>query len=247
VVLVLLDGLGDRPQLDLGGRTPLEAARLPVLDELARRGACGLHVPFGPGRAAASEVAHWAIFGYEGIPFCGRAVLEALGHGLSADDSDPRFYAALRASEVRNGAVWITGRPGPDDEADARGLQAAVPQAAADHIFELEWLRLGEGILRLRGAGAETAAISDSDPFFEDRQPWLRPLALAGAAPAAAAAAAGLAQYLRAARQVLAAHEINVARVRRGLPALDTLTTKWAGARLPLPSFQDRAGMSGAW
>ncbi|MBJ7603855.1 MAG: phosphoglycerate mutase [Candidatus Dormibacteraeota bacterium] len=246
VVLVLLDGLGDRPQTDLGGLTPLEAARLPVLDKLARRGACGLHVPFGPGRAAASEVAHWAIFGYEAIPFCGRAVLEALGHGLAVNDSDPRLYTALRTSESRDGAVWITGRAEPDDEADARRLLAALPQIAGDHIFELEWMRLGEGILRLPGASAEAAAISDSDPFFEDRQPWLLPLPLAGAESAAAAAAAGLAEYLRAARAFLASNEINAVRVRRGLPALDTLTTKWAGARRPLPTFQDRVGMAGA-
>ncbi|MDQ6921233.1 MAG: phosphoglycerate mutase [Candidatus Dormibacteraeota bacterium] len=246
MVLVLLDGLGDRAQSDLGGLTPLEAARLPVLDELAKRGACGLHVPFGPGRAAASEVAHWAIFGYAETPFCGRAVLEALGHDLVVDDTDPRLYAALRTSEVREDAVWITGRAGREDESDARKLLTALPQSFGGQGFELTWLRLGEGILRLPGAGAAAAAISDSDPFFEDRQPWLLPLALAGARPAATAAAAGLAEYLREARRVLAAHGLNRSRVQRGQPALDTLTTKWAGARLPLPTFQERVGMPGA-
>lgn len=246
MVLVLLDGLGDRAQPELGGRTPLEAAHTPVLDELARRGACGLHVPFGPGRAAASEVAHWSIFGYEGIPFCGRAVLEALGFGIAVDDSDPRLYAALRTSEVRDGVVWITGRAGREGEVDARALLAALPQPSGDQAFELEWVRLGEGILRLAGASPKAAAISDSDPFFDDRQPWLRPLALVGSGPAAEAAAAALAQYLREARRALVAHEINVARARKGLPALDTLTTKWAGARRPLAAFRERVGIGGA-
>lgn len=246
MVLVLLDGLGDRAQFELRGRTPLEAANTPVLDELARRGACGLHVPFGPGRAPASEVAHWSIFGYEGVPFCGRAVLEALGFGMAVDDSDPRLYAALRTSEVRDGAVWITGRAGREDEVEARALLAALPVSNGDQTFELNWVRLGEGILRLAGAGAEAAAISDSDPFFEDRQPWLRPLALTGAGPAAAPVAAALADYLLEARRALTAHHINVARVSRGLPALDTLTTKWAGARRPLAAFRDRVGMAGA-
>ena len=50
-VLVILDGLGDRPIPELGGRTPSEAAETPVLDRLARRGASGWHVPFGWGRA----------------------------------------------------------------------------------------------------------------------------------------------------------------------------------------------------
>ena len=56
-MLVILDGLGDRPVPQLGGRTPSEAARTPVLDELARRGASGWHVPLGWGRAPASELA----------------------------------------------------------------------------------------------------------------------------------------------------------------------------------------------
>ena len=242
VVLVLLDGLGDRAQPELGGRTPLEAARTPVLDELARRGACGLHVPLGPGRAPASEVAHWSIFGYEGVPFPGRAVLEALGFGLAVADSDPRLYTALRTSTTRGREVWITGRAAAADTDDARRLLADLPRADG---FELEWVRLGEGILRLRGAGPEAAAITDSDPFFEDRQPWLRPRALAGSDASAHASALALATYLLTARRELAGHPVNRDRARRGLPALDTLTTKWAGARLPLPTFAERVGTRG--
>lgn len=242
IVLVLIDGLGDRAQPELGGRTPLEAARTPVLDQLASRGACGLHVPMGPGRAAASEVAHWSIFGYEGLRFPGRAVLEALGWGREVADSDPRLYAALRPSSIRDGAVWITGRAAAADDADARRLFADLRPAAG---FRLDWIRLGEAILRLEGAGPEAAAITDSDPFFEDRQPWLRPRPQVGAGPSASDSAEALAGFLLAARRELTAHPINRARAGRGLPALDTLTTKWAGARLPLPTFAERIGVGG--
>jgi len=69
VVLVVLDGLGDRAIPELEGRTPAEAARTPVLDRLARRGASGWHLPFGWGRAPASELAHWAMFGYGDVSF----------------------------------------------------------------------------------------------------------------------------------------------------------------------------------
>lgn len=242
VVIVLLDGLGDRAQPALGNRTPLEAARTPMLDELVRRGACGLHVPLGPGRAPSSEVAHWSLFGFEGLRFPGRAVLEALGAGLAVEDSDPRFYAALRPSTTRAGTTWITGRAAAADTADARLLLAHLPARTG---FGFEWTRLGEGILRLVGAGAEAAAITDSDPFFEDRQPWLRPLPHAGAPSAAAGAARALARFLLDGRAALSEHPLNRERVERGQPALDTLTTKWAGARLPLPTFRQRVGLRG--
>ena len=242
VVLILLDGLGDRAQPELGGLTPLEAAETPFLDELARRGACGLHVPLGPGRAPSSEVAHWSIFGYEGLRFPGRAVLEALGAGLTVADPDPRLYAALRPSVERDGLTWITGRAAAADEEDARLLLDHLPQRPG---FELEWIRLGEAVLRLRGAGAAASAITDSDPFFEDRQPWLRPLPHAGAAPAATAAARALTEYLLSTRRALSEHSLNRSRLERGLPALDTLTTKWAGARLAVPTFRQRVGLRG--
>ena len=50
ILLVILDGLGDRACAELGDRTPCEAARTPQLDALAARGVSGVHVPFGPGQ-----------------------------------------------------------------------------------------------------------------------------------------------------------------------------------------------------
>jgi 2,3-bisphosphoglycerate-independent phosphoglycerate mutase len=82
ILLVVLDGLGDRACSELSDRTPCEAAATPNLDALTTQGACGVHVPFGPGRATSSEYAHWALFGFSGVPFPGRAAIEALGVGL---------------------------------------------------------------------------------------------------------------------------------------------------------------------
>ncbi|MDQ3778408.1 MAG: phosphoglycerate mutase, partial [Actinomycetota bacterium] len=79
VVVVLLDGLGDRAHASLGGRTANEAARTPNLDELAARGSCGVLYAIGPGRAPSSELAHWSMFGYGADEYPGRAALEALG------------------------------------------------------------------------------------------------------------------------------------------------------------------------
>jgi 2,3-bisphosphoglycerate-independent phosphoglycerate mutase len=41
-ILVVMDGLGDRPVRELGGLTPLEAAHTPNLDALAARGITGV-------------------------------------------------------------------------------------------------------------------------------------------------------------------------------------------------------------
>ncbi len=240
-VLVILDGLGDRPVPELGGRTPAEAARTPVLDDLARRGASGWHVPLGPGRAPSSELAHWALLGYEGQPFPGRTVLEGLGAGLEVPEGQAVLHGALRTSRVDGDVVRVTGRAGRDDAADAESLLAGLRSLGRDlgvHLNDLG--RPGEALLTFPGHAS--GDVSDSDPFFEDLHPWLRPVATS---PAGEALAEDLTAFLLAARAALAASPVNRARAERGAPPLDLLTTKWAGARGPLPSFDEVAGVAG--
>ncbi|PVY96013.1 phosphoglycerate mutase [Actinomycetospora cinnamomea] len=245
VVLVVLDGLGDRPVPELRGRTPAEAARTPVLDALATRGASGWHLPFGWGRAPSSELAHWAMFGYGDVPFPGRAVLEALGTGIDVPDGVGVTHAALRTSSVdAAGRVWITGRTAREDADDAASLLEALDDVTRAHGHRLVPLEgRGEAVLFLPACGS--GAVTDSDPFFEDRHPWLAVLPL-DEAPGAAPTAEALTALLREARAVLLAHPVNARRCGRGLPALDVLTTKWSGARDAVPSFDAHVGVPGA-
>ncbi|MEJ2865604.1 alkaline phosphatase family protein [Actinomycetospora flava] len=246
VVLVVLDGLGDRPVPELGDLTHAEAARTPVLDALAARGSSGWHLPFGWGRAPSSELAHWAMFGYADVPFPGRAVLEALGAGIEVPADTAVTHAALRTSSVAaDGRVWITGRAAGWDVDDASALLEALGPVVASHGARLEALGgRGEALLVLDGRdGSSAGAVTDSDPFFEDRHPWLRVQACEeGAAPTAEA----LTALLLEARSVLVEHPVNAARRDRDRPPLDVLTTKWSGARGAVPRFVDHVGVRGA-
>ena len=96
IVVVLLDGLGDRAHDALGGRTGNEAAHTPVLDALCARGSCGVLYAIGPGRAPSSEVAHWSMLGYAAEESPGRAVFEAVGRRHELEHDAVYAYAALR-------------------------------------------------------------------------------------------------------------------------------------------------------
>jgi 2,3-bisphosphoglycerate-independent phosphoglycerate mutase len=189
IVVLLLDGLADRAHESLGGRSGLEAARTPNLDALCGRGSCGVLYAVGPGRAPSSEVAHWAMLGYRPDEFPGRAVFEALGRGQETSSEHVFAYAALRPAERRDDGWWLTGRPDPDRDAEeAERLVDACDGIEVEGLtFALSHVWRGEAILRISGGADER--VTDTDAFFRDRHPLLRPQPLVPEAERTARAA----------------------------------------------------------
>jgi len=90
MIYVLLDGVGDLPHPDLGGKTPLEAADTPVMDALARNGAQGEVISVGRGIAPESDIAVFNMLGYKfaHADYVGRGVIEAIGVGVDFKNGD---------------------------------------------------------------------------------------------------------------------------------------------------------------
>jgi 2,3-bisphosphoglycerate-independent phosphoglycerate mutase len=88
IVLLVADGLGGMP-LAPGGRTELESANTPHLDQAAREGVCGLSLPVLPGITPGSGPGHLALFGYDPLEYqIGRGILEALGINFPVGPQD---------------------------------------------------------------------------------------------------------------------------------------------------------------
>ena len=232
IVVLLLDGLADRAHALLEGRSGVEAAATPNLDALCAAGSCGVLYAVGPGRAPSSEVAHWSMLGYRPDEFPGRAVFEALGRGQDVSAEHVFAYAALRPAERRDDGWWLTGRPDPERDADeAERLVARCDDITVDGLtFSLTHVWRGEAVLRVSG-GADDR-VTDSDAFFRDRHPVLRPQALVREAERTARAAE---EWTREVIRRLDGERFNV------------ITLKWWGRAHDVPSFEQRHGLRGTF
>ena len=87
--LVIPDGAADEPQPRLGGKTPLQAANIPGMDEVARTGIVGRadHVPAS--MPSGSDVGTMSLFGYDPLVYhTGRAPIEAAAQGIELGELD---------------------------------------------------------------------------------------------------------------------------------------------------------------
>ncbi len=247
IVLVLLDGLGDRSYQTLGNLTPLQAAQTPNMDRLARMGSNGLFHASLTGLCLPSETAHYLIFGYDLSLFPGRGLLEAVGYGIPFRDDDVLCLAHLSEVVWREGLPILTkSRADIKGDADEIGrLYAAISSYASDGIqFSLYRTGQNDAILMMRGP--VSPHISDCDTMMIGT-PLAEVVPMAGnpEPERAGRTAWALNRYLRYCHRTLSRHEVNRERIRAGLPSANFLAPQRAGRRIPQEPFCEKWGVKG--
>ncbi len=246
ILYVVLDGLGDDVLEELGERTPLEAAATPNLDRLASMGRLGQVRVVGPGIAPESDVAVFAILGYDPTTsHTGRGPLEALGAGLPFEPGDLAWRANF-ATVDKEGRI-LDRRAGRDlatEEASslAELIQREVRLPGASFSFRATVEHRASLVIRDE-AGPLSDQVSNTDPAyrregalgvalerFEEKIQECRALV----EDERAHRAAELTNiFVDEARRILAGAEANRARERRGRPPANAILTRDAGNRLP--------------
>jgi len=169
VVLVLGDGMADRPIKELGGLTPLQAAKTPSMDKIAKFGICGIMDTISPGIPPGSDTAHLAIFGYDPFKvYGGRGVFEALGIGLDVKKGDLCFRSNFATVDER--MIVLDRRAGRIEEGGEE-LAKALDGIKLESFPEIEVIfkhsTEHRGSLILRGPDL-SGMVSNSDPHVEN-------------------------------------------------------------------------------
>ncbi|GAI50784.1 unnamed protein product, partial [marine sediment metagenome] len=200
IVLLVIDGVGGLPSPKTG-KTELETADTPNLDQLATKGICGLIDPVSPGITPGSAPAHLALFGYDPLSFSiGRGVLEAMGIDFDLKPGD--IAARGNFCTVDEAGLVIDRRAGriPTEKCTelCQLLDGSVIEGVKLFVRPVKEHRF---ITVLRGKGL-TPEVSDSDP----QQVGVAPGVIIALNPQADMIAAIAAQFIAQAKTLLAEH-----------------------------------------
>ncbi len=249
-LMVILDGLGDRPVPELGGFTPLESAYTPELDALATRGSTGLMSTYMPGVPVCTVTGTAALMGIPSaqavVP---RGPIEAAGVGLQLAPGD----VALRCN-----FATVQGPVGRFSLLDRRAGRIDVQ---TDELAEALSRELGEydgisarvrpatehrAVLALKGTDL-SASISDVDPGDGWEERGILPCrSLDMDNGSARRTAEAVNHFVMRSHVILEQHPVNRDRAKRGLPCANILLPRRAGQLLRLESVVNALGLRSA-
>jgi 2,3-bisphosphoglycerate-independent phosphoglycerate mutase len=237
-LLIILDGLGDRPNQKLNNMTPLENAKTPNLDFIASQGMCGNVYPISPGIRVGTDVGHLHIFGYDSNKvYSGRGPLEAFSAGMDLMPGDVAFRGNF--ATIDDNYTVIDRRAGRIREG-AKELASAINGLVLSDGTQVFVKELTEHRVAIVFRGKELSdKISCTDPgTAEEGERLILPSSLDGSS-AAEKTAKNLWEFTNRSYEILKDHPINKQRHAEGLNIANVIITRGAGQKKYIPSIKE--------
>lgn len=237
-IVLLGDGMADEPLEELGGRTPLEAARTPRMDALAVKGMLGMAETIPEGFHPGSDVANLSVFGYDPATcYSGRSPLEAASMGVDLAPEDVAFRLNLVTLTPHYGKLYMGDfSAGHISTPEARELIEALEEEFGGGEF-----RFYPGVsyrhLMVWKGGKDR--LTFTPPHDLTRQ------SIEGHLPEGEGADK-LIQLMNASQLLLHSHPVNVKRDQEGKSVANSIWL-WGHGRAPrMETLSAKYGLSGA-
>ncbi|MCE5335546.1 MAG: cofactor-independent phosphoglycerate mutase [Desulfobacteraceae bacterium] len=236
-VILVGDGMGDYPLDELGGRTPLEAAETPNLDQLVRTGRMGTVQTIPAGMPPGSDVANMSLLGYDpAVYHTGRGPLEAASMNVRLAPDEIAFRCNLvNLGRAADGSVVMGDySAGHITTEEAHGLIAALQETVSGTSLMLYPGVSYRHLLVWKGGKDGLRTTPPHDIIGQATEPYY----FLSEVPE-------LQSFVDAAAEVLRDHPINRSRTAAGkLPA--NAVWPWGQGRAPsMPRLQETYGISG--
>ena len=225
-VIILGDGMADLPVERLGGKTLLQYAHKPMMDQLAKEGRCGRLVTVPEGFPPGSEVANTAILGYDlNKVYEGRGPLEAASIGYEMADDD--FAIRCNIITIEDGKI-ITHNGGNLETDDARVLIEYLNEhLGSDRVKFITGIQYRH-LLVIKGGNKH---ITCAPPHDHPNEEW-KPLLVKADIPEAQETANLINDLILKSQELLAKHPYNVAKAAKGERQANSIWP-WSGGYRP--------------
>jgi 2,3-bisphosphoglycerate-independent phosphoglycerate mutase len=238
ILVVIMDGLGDRAVKQLGYKTPLQVAKKPNLDWFAQNGSTGSMDVIGPGIRPGSDTSHLALLGYDPYEvYTGRGPFEAAGVGLVGQYGDIAFRCNF--ATVDDKMDVLDRRAGRIKEPDTGELIKALEGLKINGIeIIVKDATEHRAVLLLRGEGLDPH-VTDADPHATAKVHRSEALV-----PQAKKTADVVNEFVKRSYEVLDAHPVNARRKKEGMLPANILLPRGGGPFPKIEPFEKRYGMT---
>lgn len=237
-LILVGDGMGDYPLEALGGKTPLEAAHIPMIDELCRKGEFFLNHTVPDGHPPGSDVANMSLMGYDPAAYyTGRAPLEAAAMGIELADDEYAYRCNMVTLDHKGSEVTMRDFcAGHITNEESHQLIAALEAECSTEHFHFKPGVSYRHLLIYKGEHPGFETVPPHDYIEKDvTQHFDKYLAVPE-----------WRELLEKAKVVLATHPVNLKRIEEGKnPA--SLVWLWGEGKMPtVPTLTERFSISGS-
>ena len=239
-VIFLGDGMADHPVEKIGGKTPLQVAKKPNIDRIAREGRTGLFRTLRDDMATGSAVANLSVMGYNVYEcFEGRGVLEAAAMGVEVPDDSIAMRCNLICLE--DGKIKNHSAGHISSEESDQLLKTLTEKLGADDF------KLYTGVsYRHLFIGKGMSPALDCAPPHDHPNEVAADLLIKPKKPEAEATASRLNDLTRASWEILENHPVNQKRREAGKDPANSIWLWSPGVRPQMWTYKDHFGVTGA-
>lgn len=239
-IVLIGDGMADRPLKELEGKTPLQKAFTPNMDRLAREGIIGTVRTIPPGFHPGSDVANLSILGYDPRKFySGRAPLEAASMGVDLNEGDVAYrcnLVTLKFDKERTRAVMEDYSSGHISTGEARDLIKEINRELGTDAIQFYPGVSYRHLMVWRNGELDVECVPPHDITGKEIADYL---------PSGQGEEV-LRNLMRSSVGVLINHTVNKERVAKGKKPANSIWLWGQGRKPQMPTFREKYSLSGA-